>query len=381
MNTVTIFAKKDYVSRDGTVPIYLRLTMDRKVYSPIYLQRRVEPHLWDDHRREVKSAHPSAGKINLLLQRTLQRAQEILLDHEITGRVLSYESFVKEFAGLSPYDFYDVADDYSRVNRGIFSDEYQEKIRHVTNKLREFAPTLELHRVDYDFIKAYHQHLVVVRKNSKNTIHSNLRIVRRIFGEAVKRGLIKRNPFADFKLEKSKTSRESLTLEEVKLYEALLHTGLPHYLRKTLCWFLLAIYSGRRYQDLQDFPNWIFYEDHVRLTQQKRIRGRDERKVILLYLNDKLRSIIQEIRANAYEPLTNAKAGQFLKQINAMVGMEKKITFHCARHTFATINKRLTQDLTVRRDLLGQDSINSTLIYDHTDASLLKEIMLKWNGL
>ena len=53
MNTVTIFAKKDYVSRDGTIPIYIRLTMNRKVHPPIYLEKRVTPAMWDDRRHQA----------------------------------------------------------------------------------------------------------------------------------------------------------------------------------------------------------------------------------------------------------------------------------------------------------------------------------------
>lgn len=75
----------------------------------------------------------------------------------------------------------------------------------------------------------------------------------------------------------------------------------------------------------------------------KRIRGRQERKEIILFLNDKIRGIVEEIRTNNYQPLSNTQGNKFLKLINGMVGIDKHITFHCARHTFATINKRLNE--------------------------------------
>lgn len=382
MDTVRIFAKLDYKSKDGTVPLYLRLTQNRKVHPPLNLGLRIDPAYWIQDTATVRPSHPLAQKLNLLLSRTLTRAQEILLDHALRERVLTYDNFVKEFSGLSPYDFYLVVDEYLSMNKGIFSFEYREKVRHVTNKLREFAPALELHQVDYDFIKRYTQHLATTRNNSKNTIHSNLRIIRRVFSEAVRRDLIKKNPFDGYRLEKMKTTRDILDVQEIQALEDLIHSSsLAPHLKKTLAWFLLAIYTGRRYQDLQHFNEWKFTESAVSIVQQKRVRGRDERKVITVYLNENIRRICELIRKENYGALSNTMANKFLKEITSLAAIEKHITFHGARHTFATLNKKLTEDLTVRRDLLGQDSINSTLIYDHVDPARLTEVMKGWEKL
>lgn len=381
MVTVRIFAKLDYVARDGSVPLYLRLTTHRKVHPPVPLQLRCRPEHWDPDARQVKDSAPNAFKINSLLSRYLTRAQEILLDHELTGRPITYESFAKEFAGLSAYDFYDLAASYRHVNRGIFSDAYQQKVYHVVEKLRRFSPRLEVHQVDYLFLKQYQQHLITKLGNSKNTVHSNMRILRRIFSEGVRRDLVKSNPFDRFPLEKVKTEREILSLEELRTLESLLERDLAHYLHKALCWFLLAVYSGRRYQDLEDFYSWKFGTDHVKLEQQKRITGREQKKSHVVYMNARLRRICELIIARQYLPLSNQKANKYLKELCALAGIEKNITFHCARHTFASINKRLTGDLTVRRDLLGHDSIKSSLIYEHSSPEQIREVWLKWDAL
>lgn len=111
MDTVRIFAKLDYKSKDGTVPLYLRLTQNRKVHPPLNLGLRIDPAYWIPDTATVRPSHPLAQKLNLLLSRTLTRAQEILLDHALRERVLTYDNFVKEFSGLSPYDFYLVVDE------------------------------------------------------------------------------------------------------------------------------------------------------------------------------------------------------------------------------------------------------------------------------
>lgn len=376
-----IFAKKDYVGRDGRVPLYLRLTINKRPQNPIPLDKRVDPRYWDDAHREAKPGFDNYQKLNVLLHRIQARADEIILDHELTGRPLSLESFKKELAGLSPYDYYDLVTAYCKNLRGSCSYEYIEKVGHVTNKLRDFSPVLDLQQIDYNFLKRYRHYLATVRGNGKNTIHSNMRIIRRILKDALRQKLIKENPFDNFPLEKVKVQKEVLDLQELKRYEDILHGELLPYLRKTLCWFLLAVYTGRRYQDIQKFYEWEFFDDHARIVQMKRTNNRDERKVTTLYLNNRIRAIVEDIRRNKYLPLSNTQANKFLKQLNDIIGVTKKIRFHSARHTFSYINKKLTSDLSVRKELLGHDSINSTMIYDHPDEELQIAAMKKWDAI
>ncbi|MFZ1806437.1 MAG: site-specific integrase, partial [Cyclobacteriaceae bacterium] len=313
--TAHIFAKKDYVRPDGSVPLYLRLIINRKVYPPINLKRRVTLSYWDEGLRLVTDDHPNARKINHLLKRTQAQADDILLDHEITGRTITWDTFRMEFAGLSAYNYFDLVADYLEKHKSEYSDSYKDKVRFVTQKLASFAPSLEVHQIDYDWLLRYRDWMAGTRKNNKNTIHSNMRILRRVLKHGIKKKLLKLNPFDDFTLEKVKTERASLTLSELNLYLDLLNHELPFYLRKTLCWFLLAVYTGRRYQDIQDFYNWRFKADHVIITQMKRVRGRQERKEIVLFLNNKIRGIAEDIRSNDYQPLSNTMANKFLKEL------------------------------------------------------------------
>lgn len=381
MITSQIFAKKDYVRADGSVPLYLRLTINSKVFPPINLQRRVILAYWDSGLRQVTNGHPNARKINHLLNRTQAKADDILLDHEITGRTVTWETFRKEFAGLSAYNYYDLVADYLEKHKSEFSDSYKDKIRFVTQKLSKFAPSLELHQINYDWLLQYKEWMSGVRSNGKNTIHTNMKILRRILLHGKRKRLIREDPFEDFKFEKIKTERPFLTIQEVHRYLDLLDSSLHHHQRSVLYWFLLAVYTGRRYGDLLNFYNWTFKSDHILIKQSKKVRGRQDSKIITLFMNDRIRSITSEIIEQNYRPIPNARANKILKEINALAGVSKKVTFHGARHTFANINKGLTDDLTVRRDLLGHDSIKSTLIYERSNDVSLKETMQKWNSL
>jgi integrase/recombinase XerD len=379
MTTCTIFAKKDYVAQDGQIPIYLRLTIDRKVHPPIKLNKRTRPEHWNEITSRPLPAHPNCKLLTQFLDQIHRKGEDIILQHEISSRPITYQSFCREFAGLSPYDFYFLADNYRESKRGC-SVAYLDKIRFIVQKMKSRYPVLNLHAIDYQFVSDYVNYLQVERGNNQNTINTNVKILRRIFRHGIKLKLVKENPFLEYRLTSIRSDRESLTLDEVRLYEKLLNFDLPFYLRQLLTWFLLAIATGRRFGDLETFDQWEFSAEHVKIIQMKRIHGRAERKVIMMYLNERIRILVASIQQNGYRLPSNTNANKFLKTLTELTGIKKKITFHCARHTFASINKQLTEDLTIRRDLLGHDSVKSTLIYEHSDPVQLSNMMKKWDA-
>lgn len=383
MITAKIFAQKDYIARDGQIPIKLRLTIHRKVFPPISLNKRTRPADWNDSTGRVLDTHPNAYLLNKLLDQVQAKADDVLLKHELSGRVITYESFIREFNDYSPYDFYYLCDQFYDSKK-TESWGYREKIRHTVNKLKDYCPQLELHQIDYAFIIKYVNHLKTkeTKKNGQNTINTNIAIFRRIMRHGIKLKLIRENPFLEYRIVSIKSNREALSLDEVKLLQDLFRFRLPYYLRNTLTWFLLAVATGRRYGDMKGFANWTFTNEHIRIIQDKQINGRENKKVIMIYMNDLIRTLIGLINDNKFKLPSDQKLNKYLKELAELAGIKDKvITFHCARHTFASINKKLTDDLTVRRDLLGHDSIKSTLIYEHTDEEILKDTMKKWNAL
>lgn len=380
MITARIFAKKDYPAKDGSIPIYLRITINRKVLPPIALNKRTRPEHWDDATGRPNPDHPNYRLLYRYLDQLQRQADDIILQHEISGRQLTRESFGREFGGLSPYDFYYLVDKYVELKRlEGKSFEYLQKVRWVTKKLKDQHPVLNLHQVDYEFVSSYVAWLRNSRNNCQNTINSNVKIFRRIFRHGIKLKLIKENPWLEYRLTSVKSDRESLTIDELRKYEQLQHFDLPFYLKQILTWFLLAVATGRRFGDLQMFDQWQFSDEYVKIEQMKRVSGRENRKVVMMFLNNRIRTLVEEIREKNYKLPSNTNANKFMRTINSLAGVTKHITFHSARHTFASINLQLTENITVRRDLLGHDSVKSTQIYEHTDPMMLRVAMGKWD--
>jgi site-specific recombinase XerD len=78
--------------------------------------------------------------------------------------------------------------------------------------------------------------------------------------------------------------------------------------------------------------------------------------------------------------ITSTKCAIHLKAITGVIGIKKTVTFHTARHTFATISLGLGIELKKVSELLGHDSIKTTEIYAHLVEEHLKEAVDKWDS-
>ena len=217
-------------------------------------------------------------------------------------------------------------------------------------------------------------------KNKVNTIHSNFKTIRTIFNKAEKYGLVKReyNPFVYYKLKKEATSREFLTIEELrKIRELELDPSTMIYHHRQL--FLFACSAcGLRVSDLLTLRPVHIQEGYVDLQMSKvakRIRfkllpeanaildeyfDKNERYVFpLLQLADKATPKERDKKISRCTSLYNKN----LKIIASRSGINKHLTSHVARHTFATLS--LSQGLRIEyvSRLLGHSSIRTTQIY------------------
>ena len=80
-----------------------------------------------------------------------------------------------------------------------------------------------------------------------------------------------------------------------------------------------------------------------------------------------------------FKVITNQKTNEFLKDIMKTAGIQKTISFHCARHTFATVGLTVGIPMEVISKLLGHRDLKTTQIYAKVIDTLKIKEMEKWN--
>ena len=234
-------------------------------------------------------------------------------------------------------------------------------------------PDLELKDVDKEFCRGYIAFLKTCKFNngkktlSNTTCRMYMTIVAAALTKAVNEGIIELNPFKQLeKKEKPKrdeSSREFLTIEELKL---LMATPCRREIVKHA--FLFSCFTGLRYCDIKSL---LWSEIHTavdgktRYLEHKQVKTK---KVVTVPLSEEALKWMpkkQKDKEKVFHQLyiTPTSVEALLDEWVKAAGIQKHITYHCSRHTAATMLLTLGADLYTVSKILGHSSIKTTEVY------------------
>lgn len=359
--SVKISPRQDYVKKDGTSALYLTLTIDRKVKRyqlPFY----IDPLKWDDARNQMKGSSPLSVQVNAYVIDQLSRANATLFEIQNCNRPVSFSEFEALFFNRSGRnDFYLFMEKYALDNVGRCSDRYLKQIKGERTKLEKFRSQLTFQDIDRKFLIDYEQYMRVTLNNKTNTVYKTFKRLKTIIHEAMRQdpNLFRQSPFAQYKLHQEPVNRMYLSREELDNLYSLRNefTGKIH---NVVNYFLFSCYTGLRYQDIKDLQWKNIQGDHIALVIHKTLEP-----IIIPLIGRSMELLPERSRPDdpVFRVITNVKTNDYLKLAIEKAGINKSISFHCARHTFATIALNSDIPLEVVQKLLGHSMIRTTQIY------------------
>ena len=224
------------------------------------------------------------------------------------------------------------------------------------DKLKGFTGNILLSQVDNNFLYSYYSHLSNLG-NSKNTIWSSFKFLRTILNDAVKNDLLDKSPFKKFDMPKyEEVNKTYLLPDEIKRIEKFLSKNCPEDLLFVGTWFLIQCYTGLRLSDIKAFSKGNIHGG--RLVVQTEKTG----EIIGLPVDEKLKKLFERVN---YKPMhyTGEAYNRLLKLIIKGSGINKKISSHTGRYSFAMklANNGVSQE--VASKVLGHRSLKTTSIY------------------
>ena len=229
---------------------------------------------------------------------------------------------------------------------------------------------IALEKVDDRFLESFKDYLLTckTRKGNKNTklnqnsILSYFNKVRAALREAYNNRMIKENPALRVKSVKAAdTHREFLTFEEL---QKLVKT--PFHLEEMKKAFLFSALTGLRWSDIKllkweniqhsETDGWF-----LKFTQKK-TKGAEILPIAeqaVKILGENLYTHSEVIPNLTYSAWNNIQLKEWIKE----AGINKEITFHCARHSFATLQLSMNTDIYTVSKLLGHRHLKTTEIY------------------
>lgn len=339
----------------------------KRIFVPISV--KLLPHQWDVTDQKVKNNHPQATTLNNILKLRMADLQSAIATTEIAGTVdlnkaagrIVKKDLFKNFA----------TDTLSRWEKTKSVNTIR-AYRSMLKKVIEFSENIALQDITPDLLLKFENWCRQDGCNSPGTL-KRVAFISAIIKEAIRQGKVERDPFLIYRKPKKVNPPVAyLTMDDLAKIEELLATTNSDTLRNTCIWFLFSCYSGLRYSDCQQFDlNKHIVNGRIVLYTMK------TGEVVSMIITNKLSTLLPRISAT---PLfTNQKINQYLKAVAHLCKIDKKISFHSARHSFAIhcANLGISQEVTSK--LLGHSDLKTTSIYYKIVNQRIDEEMAKWD--
>lgn len=374
---IRFYLRTNHVNRDGTCAIMVRISVngERTAFST---KLSADPNKWDADTNRVDGKSKADKELN----RTLDDMRASIRNHyyelERYEALVTAEKVRNAFLGItvrteSLMQLFKEYVDECRSLLGISRTKATvQKYDRCYRRVQEFLKAkyklsdIPLVEIGHKFITDLECYLRTVSKCNENTTAKFLQTFKMIIIRARNNGYIKGDPFANYKIRLKRVDRGYLTEEELKiLRETLITSKRVAQVRDV---FLFACYTGLAYIDLKllraenirtsfDGNQWIMTHRHKTDTPVN---------VPILDIPMELIERYKGVSKKGYilPILSNQKMNQYLKDVAEACGIEKNITFHMARHTFAT-TVTLSQGVPIESvsKMLGHTQIKTTQIY------------------
>lgn len=374
---IRFYLRTNHVNRDGTCAIMVRISVngERTAFST---KLSADPNKWDADTNHVDGKSKADKELN----RTLDDMRASIRNHyyelERYDALVTAEKVRNAFLGItvrteSLMQLFKEYVDECRSLLGISRTKATvQKYDRCYRRVQEFLKAkyklsdIPLVEIGHKFITDLECYLRTVSKCNENTTAKFLQTFKMIIIRARNNGYIKGDPFANYKIRLKRVDRGYLTEEELKiLRETPITSKRVAQVRDV---FLFACYTGLAYIDLKllraenirtsfDGNQWIMTHRHKTDTPVN---------VPILDIPMELIERYKGVSKKGYilPILSNQKMNQYLKDVAEACGIEKNITFHMARHTFAT-TVTLSQGVPIESvsKMLGHTQIKTTQIY------------------
>nr|WP_299382978.1 site-specific integrase [Allomuricauda sp.] len=386
-----VYAKR---AQNNQSNIYVRITVNGKKVN-ISLKRKVNLDSWNAKAQKVRGKGKEARELNLYLDEIKAEIIQSFRDLKSEGKVITAELIKARYLGEDKKHFF-LSDIFEYHNQNMAHKlakctvgHYKTTQKYVSAYLEEKykVSNIQLQNLDYAFVLGFESFLRSYRSRAfQGTIGNNaamkhIQRLRKMITLAYNMEWIPRDPFINFKMKIEKKEREFLSKEELQRIEEL--TSPIERLVAVKDLFIFSCYTGMSYVDIMKLTreDIVVGIDGNRWIMTKRKKTGVPIKIPLLQAAESLLNKYenhQRTRVTGYlmPYMSNQKLNSYLKEIANLCRVSKNLTFHMARHTFAT-TVTLSNGVPIETvsKLLGHTKIATTQIYARVIEEKISEDM------
>ena len=373
---VVFYLRSNYVNKEGKTSVMLRIYLNNERLSLGSTGISVKSSQWDKEKERIKGRTTEALNTNLQLDNIASGLQSIFRRIEMSD-VVSLERIKSEFLGkkeeintlMQLFEKHngDVAKQVGVSVGKATLQKYNVCKRHFSGFLEKQykRSDLKLTELTYVVIREFDLYLRTEVGQNPNTATKTMKTFKTITLLGQKMGVLLHDPFMNHRFHIEPVNRGFLTDEEI-LCIAHKQINIPR-LELIRDIFIFSCFTGLAYIDVSNLtPDHIVTLGDKQWIMTQRQKTSVETNVLLL---DIPKAIIAKYGGKTYRNgklfpmLTNQKTNSYLKEIADICGIKKNLTFHLARHTFATMSLSKGVPMESVSKMLGHTNIRTTQIY------------------
>lgn len=389
---VIFFLRKNRKNKDGETPIYIRLNLNHETLDVGTTNCFIAENNWDNKNVCCKGKAAAAAIINNKLDILKAEYTQIFRRNEYQEN-LSLDLIKAEYRNslaktkdkVSFLDFFDKYIEESKEEIGKTHVKATYTRYALTRKLfGEFLQTkykrkdVFFKELNYNVIYDFERFLRVTKDyNNNNTLMKKMRVLKTVMISAKKRGILEQDPFTGYKIRFTPTDRGFLTDSEIeRLMQKEFAVKKLEVVRDI---FIFSCFTGLAYVDVSNLTKKnLVVLDNKMWIMTKRQKTDVPSNILLLDIPD---AIIKKYdgkdKSGRLLPiLSNQRMNSYLKEIGDLCGIEKNLTFHLARHTFATLALSKGVPVESVSKMLGHTNIKTTQIYARVTNKKIEHDML-----
>lgn len=351
-----VFDRKKVATKDKKGLVQIEVCSERK-RKWIGTGVKVYADQWDDKRKV--SARPDSLDLNMKLDLMMSNILEYvnsLIRRKVPFDFESLDVFLKNSSESDSFIDFIVRRTDERKDRAEGTIKHY---RTLVKVLEDFGRINYFHDLTRSNITMFDDYLR--SKGIKDTTvygyHKNMKAY---INEAIRFGIISENPYVGLKINRGKSDkRKYLTYEEMRRMERCRITDPS--VNRVRDLFLFQCYTGLAYSDLYkfDFASDVERRGNKFIIADRRVKTNEDYFIVLLS------PAMEILRKYDFDlpVISNQKYNDYLKVAASFAKIDKNLTTHCARHTFAVFALNNGVPMEVVSKMLGHTNIKTTQIY------------------
>ncbi|MCC8036262.1 MAG: site-specific integrase [Rikenellaceae bacterium] len=392
---ICFYIQKSRVAKDGQVPILLRVTING-LRAVVSVNLKVHPDNWNAVAGRSIANTRMDNELNARLDTIRFRLMQLYREMELDGESISAQRVIDKYLGRNDKPAIMLLDVFREHNDRCHKlagngmspatvERYETSYKHTASFIEDTynKKDIPIADVDHKFITDYEFWLRTERKCNHNSATKYLKNFKKIIRIALANDYISKDPFINIRFKLEQVERDFLEDHEIK---AMIEKPItiPR-LAQVRDVFVFSIFTGLAFSDLKGLkPEHLVRDNNgdmwIRKARQK------TRNMCNIPLLDPAREILERYKDHPecttkgvlLPMLCNQKYNSYLKELAVICGINKEISTHTGRHSFAT-SVALANGVSIENvaKMLGHSDTKMTRHYARVlDKSIKRDMML-----